>query len=290
MQSSARAIDGHELAVTRFPAAGSAWATLCIGAAMGVRRDFYAPLAKFLSENGVHVLTFDYRGMGGSRPQSLRGLDASVSTWIEQDLAAMLVEARNADPSLPLLYVGHSLGGQVLGVTPGRENVAAAVTVNSGSGYYRLNDRIKWQVRLLWFVLFPGLTPLFGYFPGRRLRMIGDLPRGVAEQWRRWCLHPEYLLAEGDAWRRRMAQFDAPILRYSFADDELINERATDSLHSFYSGARIERRHITPEPGASIGHFGFFNPRHRDTLWAQTLEWLRAQVPATNLERKVQHA
>jgi predicted alpha/beta hydrolase len=290
MPSDAHALDGHDLAITSFPASGNAWATLCIGAAMGVRREFYTPLAQFLAGNGVHVLTFDYRGMGGSRRGSLRGFDADLRMWVEQDLAAMLAEARKPAPSLPLLYIGHSLGGQVLGVTPGRENVSAAVTVNSGSGYYHLNDEIKWRVRLLWFVLFPGLTPLFGYFPGKRLRMIGDLPRGVAEQWRRWCLHPEYLLAEGEAWRRLMAEFDAPILRYSFADDEMINERATDSLHSFYRGARIERRHVTPEPGARIGHFGFFNPRHRDTLWADTLAWLRAQVAATHRERKVQHA
>jgi predicted alpha/beta hydrolase len=73
-----------------------------------------------------------------------------------------------------------------------------------------------------------------------------------------------------------MAQFSAPILRYSFSDDELISEQATDSLHSFYSGSRIERRHISPgDIGEKrVGHFGFFSPRSRDKLWASALEWL----------------
>ena len=280
LEGTARAVDGYELAVTRFPAQGKAWATMCIAAAMGVKRDFYAPLARFFAENGIHVLTFDYRGMGGSRRGKLSDLECDVRTWIERDLAAMLAEARNPDPYLPLLYVGHSLGGQVLGVTPGREAVRAMVTVNAGSGYYRLNDKLKLRLRLLWFVFFPLFTRLFGYFPGKRLRMVGDLPRGVAHQWRRWCLHREYLLAEGDAWRMKMAQMNAPILRYSFSDDDMITERATDSLHSFYRGARIDRRHISPAQVGEkrIGHFGFFNPRNRDKLWREALEWLRNEV------------
>jgi len=275
---------GHDLAVSRFPAQGKPRATLLVGAAMGVRRDYYAPFARYLADNGIHVLTFDYRGMGESRRGGLRGFECDVSTWIGEDLASMLVEARKPDPRLPLLYVGHSLGGQVLGVTPGREAVRAAVTVNSGSGYYRLNDRIGLRVRLLWFVLFPVLTPIFGYFPGKKLRMVGDLPKGVACQWRRWCLHPEYLLAEGDAWRREMAEFASPILRYSFSDDELITERAVDSLHSFYRGSRIERRHLSPaEVGeARVGHFGFFHPRSRDKLWAPVLEWLLSRSEERN--------
>ena len=247
---------------------------------MGVRRDFYAPFAQFLAENGIHVLTFDFRGMGDSRRGGLAGFECDVTTWIEKDLAAMLVEAREPDSSLPLVYVGHSLGGQVLGVTPGREAVRAAVTVNAGSGYYPFNEAMPFRVRLLWFFLFPVLTPAFGYFPGKRLRMIGDLPKGVADQWRRWCVHPEYLLAEGDAWRAKMAAFRAPILRYSFTDDEMITERAIESLHSFYSGAAIERRHIDPAQVGrkGVGHFGFFHPQSRDKLWPEALEWLRGKV------------
>ncbi|HXF78929.1 MAG TPA: alpha/beta fold hydrolase [Usitatibacter sp.] len=280
IEGSARAADGYELAVTRFPAQGAAWATMCIAAAMGVKRDFYAPIARFFAGNGIHVLTFDYRGMGGSRRGSLAALDADIRTWAEKDLAAMLVEARNPDPYLPLVFVGHSLGGQVIGVTPGSDAVRAVVTANAGSGYYRLNDGMRFRVRLLWFFMFPVFTRLFGYFPGKRLRMVGDLPKGVARQWRRWCLHPEYLLAEGEAWRSKMAAFNAPILRYSFSDDRMINERATDSLHSFYRGARVDRRHIVPSQvgEARIGHFGFFHERSRDKLWREALEWLRNEV------------
>lgn len=279
-RGTAPAADGYELAVTRFEARGPAFATLVLAGAMGVRQDFYAPLARFLAESGVHVITFDYRGMGWSRPATLRGFDVDVSTWVERDLAAMMREAKDRAPGLPLCLLGHSLGGQILGVAPGNSEVRAAVTVTAGSGYYRFNDRIPVRVRLLWFVFIPLFTRAFGYFPGKRLRIVGDLPRGVAFQWRKWCLHPDYLVSESDAYRAAFRRVAAPILSYSFEDDELITKPAIDSLHGFYTGSAVERRHIRlADTGRDrIGHFGYFSERSRETLWNDTLAWLRARA------------
>ena len=264
----------------RFPAEGTPWAVLVIAGAMGVRQDFYEPLARFFAANGIHALTFDYRGMGLSRHGSLRGFDTDVSAWAERDLNGMLFEAQAMASSLPLFYLGHSLGGQLLGVLPDVGRVRAALTVTAGSGYYRLNDRMPLRVRLLWFAAIPALTPLFGYFPGKRLRIVGDLPRGVAWQWRRWCLHPEYLLAEGDRYRDAFRRVAIPIRGYSFEDDPMITRPAIDQLHSFYGAAQVERRHVVPrEMGVDrIGHFGYFSGAHRDTLWRESLDWLRGRL------------
>lgn len=277
-RGTARAADGHELAVTRFAPRGAAAGTMLIAGAMGVRQDFYAPFAAACAESGLHALTFDYRGMGWSRRGSLRGFDTDVSLWADRDLNAMLHEARRAAPSAPLYVLGHSLGGQILGIAPDNAMVDAAVTVSAGSGYYKHNDRMPMQVRLLWFGAIPLLTPLFGYFPGKALRMVGDLPLGVARQWRAWCLHPEYLLREGDRARDAFQRVESPILGYSFEDDDLITRPAIDHLHSFYRKAAVERRHVSPEAGQRIGHFGFFSERSRETLWRDTLAWLRARA------------
>ncbi len=110
--------------------------------------------------------------------------------------------------------------------------------------------------------------------------MVGDLPLHVAWQWRRWCLHPDYLLSEKGA-RASFDRVTAPILSYSFADDPLINRAAVESLNGFYRNAALEHRHVAPaDVGAErIGHFGFFAAESRDSLWHQSLAWLRAQVP-----------
>jgi predicted alpha/beta hydrolase len=218
------------------------------------------------------VLTFDFR---------IPNNDVTVTDWVDKDLAAMLVEARKPAPGLPLLFVGHSLGGQVIGVTPGNEAVRASLHVTRGSGYYKLNDRMPIRVRLLWFVFMPLFTPIFGYFPGKALRMVGDLPRGVTWQWRRWCLHPEYLLSEGDAWRAAMARFGAPVLSLSFEDDEINPKRAVDALDAVYPN--VVRRHVHPRDVGQqrIGHFGFFSEKCRDPLWMEALAWLRSQAGAS---------
>jgi len=280
VRGTARATDGHELAVTRFPAQGNPWGSVLIAGAMGVRQDFYAPFARFLAQHGLATLTFDYRGVGWSRPRKLSQFDADLTDWATKDLGAMLAEARNPAPHLPLIVVGHSLGGQLLGIAPGNASVRAVINVCAGSGYYRLNDRMPVLVRILWFVAFPLLTPLFGYFPGKKLRMVGDLPRGVAWQWRRWCLHPEYLLAEGEEARKAFDRVTAPIVSYSFEDDRMITRAAVASLNSFYRKSRLDHRHVAAQQVGDkrIGHFGFFSERRRSDLWQDVRDWLYREI------------
>jgi predicted alpha/beta hydrolase len=278
LRDTAKAADGFELAVTRFPAEGEAWGTLLVATAMGVRQDFYEPFARHCAMQGLHVLTFDWRGMGASAPESLRGFEADIVTWAERDLDAMLKQARAMAPGLPAFALGHSLGGQLFGAAAESAKLAGIVTVTAGVGWYRLNDRMPLRVRLFWFVALPLLTALFGYFPGKRLRMVGDLPAGVARQWRRWSIRPEYVLAEGAAMRARYDAIRVPILGWSFEDDSIITKPAVDDLHGFYRNAPVERRHVAPKDigRARIGHFGFFLPASRDDLWAGTIAWLRA--------------
>jgi len=272
--------DDLTIEVRRFPAAGEAWATMVIAPAMGVRQDFYAPFARFMAENGVHVTTFDYSGMGFSRRGSLRGVAVDVLGWA-RELDTVLAEAHARAPQLPLTMVGHSLGGQLLGVLEHNRHIAAAVNVTAGSGYYRLNRRMWWQVRLLWFVVMPVLTALFGYFPGKRLRMVGDLPAGVAWQWRSWCLHPDYLVGRVTGAREAFLRVAAPVLAWSFADDGIIPREAVESLDRFHRNAALEHRHVAAgELGRAIGHFGFFSEASRADLWRRTLDWLRKALAA----------
>ena len=271
---SVRTADGFELSATRFDAV-NAGGTALIAGAMAVPQDFYAPFARFLAESGIHATTFDYRGMGRAPRVGVKAVDTDVARWAEQDLAAMLIEARKPSHDVPLVFVGHSLGGQLVGVTPGNEAIAASVHVAAGSGYYKFNDRMPVLVRALWFVYMPLFTPLFGYFPGKMLRAVGDLPRGVTWQWRRWCLHPEYLLSE-PGYAERYAGFRAPILSYSFEDDDINTKNGIDHLHASYP--KVTRRHVQPRDVGQprIGHFGFFNERCREPLWNDALAWLKA--------------
>lgn len=243
--------------------------------AMGVAQAFYAPLAKWLAGDGFLALTFDYRGMGLSRPpehrRTLRGFAVGLLDWAREDCAAMVGLALLEAPGQPLFWLGHSLGGQILPFVPNREAVARVITVASGSGYWRDNSpRLRRFAGLLWYGVVPASMAVCGYFPGKRLNMVGDLPKGVMAQWRRWCLHPEYAVGvEGEAARRLFAAVTTPIVSYSFTDDDFMSERNTASLHGFYDNApRTMKRFSPAELGESrIGHFGFFRPAVAEVLW-----------------------
>ena len=275
-----RAMDGHEIAVTHFPASGKPWGSVVFAGAMGARQDFYAPLAGHLAEAGLDCFTFDYRGTGFSLRGSMRDVDATIDDWAAKDYDAVLGLARKQAPDAPLFVVGHSLGGQVLAMASNAPQVRAMLSVTAGNGWYGLNDRMPLRVRFFWFIAVPLLTPIFGFFPGRRLGMVGDLPAGVARQWRSWCTHRGYLHSEGEGVRSAMASLALPIRCYSFEDDEIITRKAVDELQTYYRSANVERHHVAPaEVGATrIGHFGYFNKRNRDTLWKDSLEWLRTKA------------
>jgi predicted alpha/beta hydrolase len=274
--------DGYPLSVHAFGDARDARAGVLIVPAMGVEQQYYAAFAHWLAGRGHFVVTFDYRGMGHSRRGPLRGLRADVLTWAERDTAAVLEFLRERVAGRPLLWVGHSLGGQILGLVPGHEAVRAMVTVAAGSGYWRdYTPGLRRIAPLLWYVIVPVAVPLAGYFPGRRLRMIGDVPAGVMRQWRRWCLDPDYLFGVlPPAVRDRYARLKLPVLSLSFTDDEYMSRRNIESLHAFYAGAPRDMQRIAPaEAGATaIGHFGFFRKRFEHSLWPRAGDWLERQA------------
>ncbi len=187
-----------------------------------------------------------------------------------------MLEALSARvPGAPLYWIGHSLGGQILPLVPNHARVAKAITVATGSGYWKENAApLRKKAWLLWHVIAPLTLALFGYFPGRRIGIVGDLPAPVMRQWRRWCLDPEYVVgAEGSEVRKAYAAVHAPIVSLSFADDEFMSARNTESIHGFYLNAPRTMKRLQPaDVGArGIGHFGFFRASFEDALWRGVL-------------------
>src|SRR5690606_14569592 len=101
--------DGAALAARVYAPAAGIVGNVVIGGAMGVRQDYYAAFAAWLSQQGWRVTTFDYRGSGESAPGSLRGFQADLFDWT-RDYAAAIDHAHAAAPDAPLYLLGHSLG------------------------------------------------------------------------------------------------------------------------------------------------------------------------------------
>ncbi|HEX3770743.1 MAG TPA: alpha/beta fold hydrolase [Polyangiaceae bacterium] len=271
------AMDGIPIAATVFNAAAPApRGTLLVHAAAATPQRFYARFASYLAEGGVRVVTYDYRGVGRSRPRSLRGYPATMSDWAFQDARGAHRFVRQCFPDQPVAVLGHSFGGQLVGLIDEPREVAGAIFVASQLGYY---GHWPWpkrtQYSLLWRALVPATTRAFGYLPGR-VGLGEDLPRGVVEEWRRWCLAPDYLISGYPDAAERFARFDVPLAFYSFTDDPLAPERAVKALQSRLPAANLEHRRVDPRVlgRGAIGHHGFFREKCREPLWAEARTFL----------------
>ncbi|MGE0490791.1 MAG: alpha/beta fold hydrolase [Vulcanimicrobiota bacterium] len=240
--------------------------------AMAVPRRFYARFAEALSQRGLAVLTFDYRGVAGSAPADLRGYQASLRDWGELDLEAALACMRERFPGLGLAVVGHSAGGQLVGMT--RTRLAGVLTVASQSGYWKLFSGLeRYKLYLLWRLVLPALCRVFGYMPARRLGLGEDVPRGPVLQWAGWCLTAGYLWSEPDL-AERYRRFDAPLRAYWVSDDHWAPQAAVRALVAGYGGGECLEMVPSRAGRTKLGHFGFFRLEPDNLAWRDCFEWL----------------
>ena len=70
--------DGVALAARRFDPVGEPLGSVVIHGAVATPRRYYDRFARWLATQGFTVLAYDYRGVGASRPRSLRGFHATL--------------------------------------------------------------------------------------------------------------------------------------------------------------------------------------------------------------------
>lgn len=263
-------------------------ANVVLGGAMGVRQEYYAAFAQWLSSQGFRVTTFDYRGTGDSLPDTasggLRGFKADLLDWA-RDYDAVVGNAKAALPAAPLYLLGHSLGAQLPGFLKNQSMIDGMVSIAAGSGYWRDNaPQLKRMVLYFWYFLVPLATRLCGYFPGRSLKKVGDVPAGVMLQWRQWCLHPQYSVGvEGEAARLNYARVAFPVRALSITDDEMMTWRGTQNLINLYANAPRSFEQIAPGDvqARRIGHFGFFRSQFSASLWPRVQKIIDGMVNAS---------
>jgi predicted alpha/beta hydrolase len=274
-QAADRRIDaqGHALAASVFEAPGSDTVVL-VNAATGVPRQFYKYFAAYFRDNGWTTVTYDYRGIGESAPPSLRGFTVRMRDWALIDIPEVIDWVSSEFRPRRLFAVGHSFGGQGIGLIERPQRITAMVGVSAQSGYWGVQGGAeKYRARFAVTVLIPVLTRLFGYFPWSRFAAGEDLPAGVALEWARWCRDRNYLLGDETLPLGRYDAFAAPILAYSIEDDDWGTAPAVDDMMRAYRD--VTRRHLVPADYGldKIGHMGFFRSGS-EAIWDEVIAWL----------------
>lgn len=271
--------DGQPLGGTWFASSEPPRAVAVVAGGTGIPHGFYARFARFLAEQGVATLAFDYRGVGASRPERLAGFQADMADWGRLDIPAAHREAQRRCPGVPLVHIGHSVGGQLLGLLPESSPVSKALFFNVSTGFIGgLGPSMRWKATLLFNVIAPIGSAVLGYVPTGRLGLGEDLPTGVARQWGRWCRDRGYLRVDLDRALSdaRYQKISFPITSVVSSDDPIATEPNVASLLELYSAAPITEHRITPaQLGISqIGHLGLLRPSAAP-LWAQWVDELR---------------
>jgi predicted alpha/beta hydrolase len=280
------ATDGYLLGATLFLPRGAKRHAVLINSATAVPRKIYRGFAGYLARRGCAVLTYDYRGTGDSRqkslvaynqPKSLAGFNASMSDWAALDVTAAVAWMRYRYKDLPLNYVGHSFGGQALGLLPNNSEVARALLIAAQAGYWKLMASPE-RYRVYAMLNFVGtpLTRLLGYAPGWG-GLGEDLP-GVFQQWLGWVMSPRYMFDDPKLTAlANFPKYQGALRALCLSDDPWATRPAVELLCSGFTSAKPDILTITPADAEAsrIGHFGFFRPEHRDTLWRGAAEWIQ---------------
>lgn len=270
-----RCRDGFELTADLI-AAEQPRGVVVIAAALGVPRRFYAAYAQYLAAQGLTALSFDYRGIGDSRQGPVRGAQMRMADWGALDIDAVLAWAQRELQPQKLFLVGHSAGGQLPGLAPASEKLDGLVLVAASAprmDYFPLRDKLG--PGFLWHVAVPLFSRGRDQFPSKKLGFSSvDVPTGVMRQWAQWSRSSHYLFSpEHGMDTSRYTRLALPLLSYGFLDDGYAPPAAIDALLAHYPAARIEKREIAKPAQGTLGHFGYFRERQRDTLWRDTADW-----------------
>ncbi|MGE6480666.1 alpha/beta fold hydrolase [Psychrobacter namhaensis] len=275
----------HPLAATIYRPKTQVKTAVMIAPATGIKRQFYHNFATYLAENGFGVLTFDNEGVGESLSTDLAKCDASLISWGRHDMPAVLDALQDEFSDASYHLIGHSAGGQLLGLMPNYKAITSVFNVACSSGCIK-NMNMPYKLKAMGFMdaFIPLANLTLGYTPADKVGMGEPLPRGVARQWREWCNGSGYIkTAFGKSIHTHFYdEINTPALWLGFSDDDIANSKNMDDMIRVFTKMPVEKRFLDPkEFGLShIGHMRYFSSKTHakaPELWQMAVDWLDKQ-------------
>lgn len=253
-------VSAYSVPVGWYAAAGdSARANIVLMAALGVAAGFYRKFAADLAGRGFNVALMEQRGHGDSTLRPSRRRNWGFAEVLNEDLPATLERVRERAPRLPLLLMGHSLGGHYAAIYAGLHaaQVDGVVMIATGSPWWRaFRGRTRRLVHQLTYLI-PLAGLLFGYYPGERIGFGGREARTVMLDWRD--------LARTNRYRVRglrqnpeagIAEYAGPVLAVRFADDPFAPQAAVEAVTGKFASADLTERVLDAgQLGDKADHF-----------------------------------
>lgn len=255
---------------------------IMIAPATGIKRFFYNSFATYLANQGFGVITYDNEGIGDSLTSPLSKCDASLITWGRHDATSVLEALEQEFPNASYHLIGHSAGGQLIGLMPNYHALSSVFNVACSSGRIKNMDMpFKAQAMLFMNGAITFGNLLLGYTPSDKFGMGEPLPSGVAQQWRDWCNGKGYIkTAFGKTvFTHYYDELNTPALWVNFTDDDIANAKNVDDMLAVFTAMPAEKRMYDPKEFGfnSIGHMKYFSSKtyaKAPKLWEMATKWI----------------
>lgn len=272
----------HPLVATVYRPENEVKVAVMIAPATGIKRQFYHSFATFLAQQGFGVITFDNEGIGESLTSQLAKCDASLISWGRHDMPAVLDALQLEFGEATYHLIGHSAGGQLIGLMPNYVAISSVFNVACSSGQIKNMD-MPYKLKAMGFMdaFIPLSNLVLGYTPSDKIGMGEPLPKGVARQWRDWCNGTGYIKTALDKTIHNhfYNEMTMPALWLGFSDDEIANDKNIDDMIRVFPNMPVEKHYFEPEAFGlnHIGHMRYFSSRTHTKapqLWQMAVDWL----------------
>lgn len=248
---------------------------IIIVSAAGVLQSFYRKLAEFFQNNRISTITFDYSGIGKSLHGNIKNENCSLLNWGNRDLETVIKYAIETYPNHKVILLGHSIGGQLIGLAPSSYMADKIILVAAQAGYWKFWKGVsKIRMWINWYLLVPVLTKGFGYFPSKKISRMENLPKNVAEEWAKWCRSSDYLFASFSHNKLYFDRIKCKLTSISIDDDSFAPKKSVEWLTAKFENASIKNLHFVPKniSALKIGHFSLFTEKFKNSIWNILLE------------------
>ncbi len=262
--------DGIELAAHVFKPEKINHQLLLINSATGVRQYIYFSFAKFFASKGFTVITYDYRGIGLSKPLTMKNFKASMRIWGSSDYRSLTQFVIRNFQDYQKFCLGHSVGALLLGMNKDSAIFDKFLFVGTQNAFI---GNLKWRIKIEAFIGFgliqPIFTELLGYFPAHWFGLGESLPKNCAYDWRTLILNrksTDKLLLTTDDYSKVL---DQKVFVIQAEDDDWLTDKGVRSLlNNTYPQLKPKFRLIETSESekGDIGHINFFRSYNKN-LW-----------------------
>lgn len=237
------------------------------------KKEFYLSFLTYLTEHDYLCCLWNYRGC--EQNDNLKNSDFTFSDYGTKDMPAIKTYLSNRFSNLPFLFIGHSAGGQQIGLINNLDNIKGNINIGVSTGYYP-NMPFGYRMKAyFFFYLFSPVSAFINkYVKAKPYGLMENLPKKVVFEWRDWLEKENYFFDDKFYGKTvptgHFKNFKFPIHVYYSTDDPVSNAKNSST---FWSHVKSEKgicfTELSPQKFGlkSIGHFGYFRKSMKDKFW-----------------------